>query len=543
MDEIIIKMLEKWCDIKGSIRLHELTQVLHDIELKSTAEALKKHFNDSLSQNKSPGGPDVTTIPKSKPTKAPKNPKFPQNFWNTKQSNSTFKGNIYNRISKTLFRTKEAKSVKITNHLLAPLIEGAKIEGKNEPENVSNLDVSLEEEKTKRHLTDWLKKRNYIVCMVAVIMLSLVILIPLLYYAPFRSILRKHYKNEIDLPFLENVTVLINASSIIEYESAVSSYDHGGYLSVNISGLESENWPLTSKLSHSSYIKQLVVNNVTDINLLYVILQQVVNIEYLHLKAGLTSNCVLIENSTQFQNQIVYNNLTTIQFSDFSSCPPVYILTSSIIFRTLLTFELVECDIDDNNIDEIQSVMINSSQTLENITITGEIHSDRFLFSLSTPLLNAKRVTLDIKHKKILLVSMYGHKIAGPKFPETLKNLQSFENTVGIEFFDFLSVLKCTKLENLTAKVIVWSNGPFLNISSAFKGNYLDFVDLSLQFDIQCPSCKKMKLLGIESFRKRIRKKPSIVFLNCGCPRGANLVHNNVHRKNIVEQIEPPLKS
>lgn len=112
VNEIIIKMLEKWSDKVGSITLRQLTQVLHDIQLKSTSEAIKNHFNDSVSSNKSPCCPNVSEIPQPKPTGRPKNPKLPKQNWNTEQTNSIFKGMIYNRTSKTLFSTKKAKSVK-----------------------------------------------------------------------------------------------------------------------------------------------------------------------------------------------------------------------------------------------------------------------------------------------------------------------------------------------------------------------------------------------------------------------------------------------
>lgn len=95
------------------------------------------------------------------------------------------------------------------------LIDGAKIEGNNKHENVIDHNVSRQEEKTKTHLTDWLKKRNYMVFLVAYIVLAPVILIPLLNYAPFQRILRKHYKNEVELVSSEETKFVGDKGKVI----------------------------------------------------------------------------------------------------------------------------------------------------------------------------------------------------------------------------------------------------------------------------------------------------------------------------------------
>lgn len=94
------------------------------------------------------------------------------------------------------------------------LIDGAKIEGNNKHENVIDHILSRQEEK-KTHLTDWLKKRNYMVFLVAYIELAPVIFIPLLNYAPFQRILRKHYKNETDLVNSEQTKFVGDKGKII----------------------------------------------------------------------------------------------------------------------------------------------------------------------------------------------------------------------------------------------------------------------------------------------------------------------------------------
>ncbi len=135
VEETIIKTLENWCDKKGPITLFPLTHVLYDIELKSTTDAIKMHFNASIF-NKSPEIPKAVTISK---------------------------GNIYNRMQKTVFKPKQAKSIKITRHLLAPLIDVSKARDSIECEKFVESDISLEKEHKKRFATDWLKKLHFIV--------------------------------------------------------------------------------------------------------------------------------------------------------------------------------------------------------------------------------------------------------------------------------------------------------------------------------------------------------------------------------------------
>lgn len=508
MEDIIIILLEKWCDKEEVVTLSKLTQILQELELNSTAKALQDVFN-ALMVNKTPESPN---------------------------SVSSSKGIVYKRATKTVFRTKKSKPIHMAKHLFKPLIRNNVNEDEITHQITSGIDPSLADEYQKRCATDWLKKRNYKMGLTAVSILVVCILVIGIYLASSLTHLQVDTEKE-SKTTSKNITHYINASTYQEYEKAVSEIEPVGNFSINITSLNATSWPKNPKLSHSGYMKNMVVSNITNYGLLYHILHQTNNLDGLHIIHSPSSNCSDNDSWTIFRKRVVYSNIISITFSNFRSCKPVYEFFSTFfVARKLLTLSLVRSEIDDANIDEIQSIMQNSAKILLNLSFSGNIANSKHLFSFKPPLLHVQQVKLNIVQRKLLLVSLYDHNIAGDLFCETLKNLHTFENTVGINLLDFIYVLKCAQLKNLTAHVIVPSNGPFLNISSALKGNYLEYVNLSMRFDLPCPSSKNIKLLGILSLKKRILVKSSIECINCPCTNKSSAGSNNERTSYVLDQ-------
>ncbi len=449
--------------------------MLHDLELNSAVNAIKDHFNKSLE------------IPKRV---------------------SISKETTCNRIE---------DAFKPNMPLLSKVIDDTETEGCSGNEQIDGNDCR------QNKLISCLKSKHFIFCF-SVSILGGFCLLVLTFLLIYKSDI---LKCTLDMCVLDKVQSLpckeistnVSIKTQNEYDQAIRKFDQLDCIAVNITNLYPADWSENFRLSYSNYIRVLSISNIMSLNILFNFLSQVTYLRKLEIKWSSNLKCTFAqEPGSLLKYKIAFPFLSTLKMSNLSSCVPVYSLFSTILsFQQLETLSIENSLIDNKNIDYVRTIIYNAATTLRTIKLTGEIRSDEFLFSNNKPLVLVRTIQLDIKQRKVLLVPFDSHEIAGDNFCKAFVNIQTFENSVGIDFLDFINILKCTQLQCIKARVIMHTKDPFLNINTAFKGKELENVTLSFQFDTPCPSCEEISLLGIEDFKRRITKKRTIVFINCAC--------------------------
>lgn len=507
-EELIIAILKEWSKNQIVTR-GQLTQALRDVPLVSTANAIEKYFKNSVASQS--WDPDTTQTRSRK---------------------------------SSLVQTAELKIVEpcsSSDPLLQTSYEDCgKTENQKGLRQEGNKNNDSSHRQSEEMNVSSYFNLNRIICFSSSILgcIGLLVMTFLFISKPdtLKCALGSCISNTVEPQHCKDISMNVNVKSQKEYEQAISRFDKIGCIAINITSLSPSDWPEKSQLSHSKFVKLLTVSNVTSINPLFDILSQTTNLKKLEISNSSRFDCTFPQTRSKFKEKIVYSFLSTIKISNFKSCAPVYsLLSNSFNFLQLKTIFIEDGILDDQNINYIRLLMYNAASTLRIIKISGQMRNDQFLFLYSKPLVQVRTIQLDIIQQKVLLVPFDGHEIAGENFCRALINIHTFENTVGIDFLDFIIVLKCTQLQFITAKVIFHAKDPFLNINAAFKGKDLENVTLSLQFDTPCPSCDEINLLGIEDFKKRIKKTQTISFRNCACSNEKDEISSNERDSFVIE--------